>query len=64
MIFEEMQVEAAAYWKCTVQEKGKEYHHLDDDQRKRSNSLSGRWERVGTGEDRDKVVKGRKCVFK
>ena len=31
MIFEEMQVEAAAYWKCTVQEKGKEYHHLDED---------------------------------
>ena len=42
MIFEEKQVEATAYWKCIDQEKGKEYHHLDDDQRKRSNSLSGR----------------------
>ena len=60
MIFEEKQVEAAAYWKCIDQEKDKEYHHIDD-QRKRSNSLSGRYERVGTGESRDKVVKGRKC---
>ena len=42
IILEEIEIEATAYWKCIEQEKGKEYHHLDDDQRKRSNSLSGR----------------------